>query len=273
MEYRQLNNQVDIPTIGFGVWQTKGTETTQAVLDALDAGYRLIDTASRYGNEEAVGAALTHASVPRSEIFLTSKLWKEDYGYEQTLQAFATSLKKLQVTELDLYLLHWPIEDTKNLLDAWRAVEELYDQKKIRAIGVSNFNKAQLEYLIAHSRIKPMVNQIELHPTHAQEATLQDMSDLGILVEAYSPLGHSADLDHPVIQELAAHYSKSPAQIILRWEIQKGIVPLPKSVTPERIKENIAVFDFALTPEAIEQIDQLDTENRINKNPDDIVLH
>jgi 2,5-diketo-D-gluconate reductase A len=264
----QLNNGVEIPQIGLGVWQAQqGDEVIQAVTAALDAGYRLIDTAAIYGNEAGVGQAIRRSEVPREQLFITSKLWND--RHQDAEAAFQETLQRLGLDYLDLYLIHWPVPRRNTALDAWRSLEKLLHSGQVRAIGVSNFTPAHLEALLQESQVTPAVNQIELHPRFQQSATRQFCAERGIAIEAYSPLMHGGDiLDNPVIQQLAAAYSKTPAQIVLRWHIQHGFVVIPKSVNPERIMENIDVFDFALSPEDMQQIDSLDTEQRIGADPD-----
>lgn len=258
MEYVTLNNGVKMPLEGFGVFQVPDAAVCeQAVLDALSAGYRLIDTAAAYFNEEAVGAAIKKSGVPREEIFLTTKLWIQDAGYEKAKAAFQLSLDKLGTDYLDLYLIHQPMSD---YYGAWRAMEELYDEKKIRAIGVCNFYPDRLADLCANARIIPAVNQVELHPFFAQTVALENMKKLGVQPEAWGPLaeGRHGIFTHPLLTEIGKRYGKSPAQIALRWNAQRGVVIIPKSTHRERIEENLNIWDFKLTDEEMNSITELD---------------
>lgn len=258
MDYVTLNNGVKMPLEGFGVFQVPDAAVCeQAVLDALSAGYRLIDTAAAYFNEEAVGAAIKKSGVPREEIFLTTKLWIQDAGYEKAKAAFQLSLDKLGTDYLDLYLIHQPMSD---YYGAWRAMEELYDEKKIRAIGVCNFYPDRLADLCANARIIPAVNQVELHPFFAQTGALENMKKLGVQPEAWGPLaeGRHGIFTHPLLTEIGKRYGKSPAQIALRWNAQRGVVIIPKSTHRERMEENLNIWDFKLTNEEMNSITELD---------------
>ncbi|GEL06726.1 aldo/keto reductase [Salisediminibacterium halotolerans] len=264
----KLNNGVLMPWLGLGVYKAEaGEEVKQAIHTALAAGYRHIDTASFYNNEESVGEAIRETSVPREEIFVTTKVWNDDQGYDETLRAFETSRQKLGLEVIDLYLIHWPVSG--KFVDTWKALEKLYAEGKIRAIGVSNFLIDDLEDLMKHTEIKPSVNQVEWHPRLVQTELQEFCQKHGIQVEAWSPLGRARLLDEPVLTELAEKHGKSAAQIILRWDLQKQIVTIPKSVTPERIKQNAAIFDFELTDEDIKKIDALHTGERYGPNPAD----
>lgn len=257
-----------MPMIGLGVYKaTEGEEVKQAVKTALNIGYRSIDTATVYGNESGVGEAIRESGIAREELFITTKVWNDDQGYETTLQAFENSLNKLQMNYVDLYLIHWPIRG--KYIDTYRALEKLYEDGKVRAIGVSNFHQHHLEQLLQNCKIKPMVNQVELHPMLAQVALRDFCQNEQIQMEAWSPLMRGGEVfQHPIIQEIAAKYGKTPAQIILRWDVQSGIVTIPKSVTPSRIEENFTIFDFSLTEEEMKQIDTLDCTKRVGTNPD-----
>jgi diketogulonate reductase-like aldo/keto reductase len=250
----QLSNGVKIPCIGFGTWQAPDGETTvNAVKDALSQGYRHIDTAAAYGNEESVGRAVKESGIPREEIFITSKLWNSDHGYEAALKAFDATMKKLDTDYLDLYLIHWPnpIQFRKNWKEAnastWKAFEELYKAKKIRSIGISNFRPHHIDALMETAEISPMVNQIRLCPGETQPQVVEYCKSHQILLEAYSPLGTGRIFDVPEMKAFAEKYKKSIAQICLRWSLQMGYLPLPKSVTASRIKENSEIFDFELS--------------------------
>ncbi len=261
-----LSNRARIPTFGFGTYLSEDGEVAyDAVREALRIGYRLIDTASAYDNEASVGKAVRDSGVPRSEIFVTSKLWNADQGYDSALKAFDTTMETLGLDYLDLYLIHWPItkghrHDWAQLnRDSWLAMEELYAAGRIRAIGVSNFKQHHIESLMQTAKITPMVNQIEIHPGFNQDDTVRYCNDAGIVVEAWSPLGRGESLKNKALQKIASGYQKSVAQICLRWLLQKEIIPLPKSVTPARIAENADVFDFTLSAREMQQISAMDT--------------
>jgi diketogulonate reductase-like aldo/keto reductase len=263
----KLCNGVEMPWLGLGVFQSKeGPEVETAVKCALETGYRSVDTAAMYHNEHGVGKAILESGIPRHEIFLTSKIWNSDQGYQSTFRAFEKSLEKLQTDYIDLYLIHWPKGELS--VETWKAMEELYEQGRIRAIGVSNFLVHQLKHLIANSQIKPMVNQFEFHPRLIQPDLLKFCKDNQIQVEAWRPIMEGKVNDIPVIQELSVKYQKSPVQIVLRWDIQKGVVTIPKSVHPERIRHNADIFDFELTKEDMARIDGLDRHARIGADPD-----
>lgn len=246
-----------IPLVGLGVWQApRGKVTREAVLAALRLGYRHIDTARVYGNEVDVGAAVRESGIPRAEIFVTTKLWNDDQGYDQTLRAFEASAVRLGLDSIDLYLLHWPVAGKR--LDSWEALERLHREGRARAIGVSNFLVPHLEELIAQSEIVPMVNQIELTPFLQRRDTVALCRKHDIVVEAYSPLTRGQRLGHPVVVDIARRVARSPAQVLLRWGIQHDFVVLPKSTHAERIAENGALFDFALDPDAMQALDALE---------------
>ncbi|KAG5497673.1 hypothetical protein JKF63_03939 [Porcisia hertigi] len=271
-----LSNGVKMPQLGLGVWQSRaGEETENAVKWALQAGYRHIDTAAIYRNEESVGAGLRASGVPREEVFLTTKLWNTEQGYESTLAAFEESREKLGVNYIDLYLIHWPRgkamveKDGKKYLDTWRAFEKLYEEKKVRAIGVSNFNIHHLEDIFSMCSVIPMVNQIELHPLNSQVELRNFCEAKQIIVEAWSPLGQGHLLDHPTLVALGEKYKKTAAQVILRWDVQHNLITIPKSVRKERIEENRKIFDFELSAEDMAKIDALNTNSRYGPNPDD----
>lgn len=270
-----LNNGEGIPCLGFGTYKTTGAETTRAVTAALEQGYQLIDTASYYGNEADIKPAIRF--LPRDSFFLTTKLWNTDRGYERARAACEESLDRLGVQYLDLYLIHWPANEKQfgaeaNSLNAetWNALEDLYAEEKVRAIGVCNFKPHHLETLLKSARIKPAVNQIEIHPGRAQAETVRYCQDHDIVVEAWSPLGRQRGFDNEVLTSIAAAHGKSVAQVCLRWEIQNGVVPIPKTVSPDRMRENRDVFDFVLTDEEMHQIDTLPFLGGKIQDPDEI---
>lgn len=257
MEHRILNNGVEMPVLGFGVYQVGETVCEQCVRDAIAAGYRSIDTASAYLNERAVGRAIRRSGVPREELFITTKLWVQDAGYESTKRAFAKSLERLQLDYLDLYLIHQPFGD---VYGSWRAMEELYREGAVRAIGVSNFQPDRLVDLILHNEVVPAVNQVETHPFCQQAEAAAVMASEGVQIESWAPFaeGRNNLFGNETLVSLAAKYRKSVAQVVLRWLIQRGVVVIPKSVRPERMAENIDVFDFHLAPEDMDLIATLD---------------
>lgn len=259
METKTLNNGVEMPVLGFGVYQVEESVCEQCVSDAIAAGYRSIDTASAYMNERAVGRAIRRSGVPRGELFVTTKLWVQDAGCESTRRAFAESLERLQLDYLDLYLIHQPFGD---VYGSWRAMEELYREGKIRAIGVSNFQPDRLVDLILHNEVVPAVNQVETHPFCQQIEAAAVMAAEGVQIESWAPFaeGRNNLFGNEVLVSLAAKYRKSVAQVVLRWLIQRGVIVIPKSVRPERMAENIDVFDFHLAPEDMNLIATLDTE-------------
>ena len=258
MEHRILNNGVEMPVLGFGVYQVGETVCEQCVRDAIAAGYRSIDTASAYLNERAVGRAIRRSGVPREELFITTKLWVQDAGYESTKRAFAKSLERLQLDYFDLYLIHQPFGD---VYGSWRAMEELYREGAVRAIGVSNFQPDRLVDLILHNEVVPAVNQVETHPFCQQAEAAAVMASEGVQIESWAPFaeGRNNLFGNGTLVSLAAKYRKSVAQVVLRWLIQRGVVVIPKSVRPARMAENIDVFDFHLAPEDMDLIATLDT--------------
>ncbi|HAH25526.1 MAG TPA: aldo/keto reductase [Prolixibacteraceae bacterium] len=263
----KLSNGVEMPILGLGVFKShEGEEVERAVKYALQIGYRSIDTAAMYGNEHGVGSAIIQSGVPRQEIFLTTKIWNSDQGYQSTFRAFEESLEKLQTNYIDLYLIHWPKGELS--LQTWKAMVELYQKGEIRAIGVSNFMTPHLKHLMENaSGIQPMVNQVEFHPRLVQPELLKFCHDNHIQPEAWTPIMHGIVNDIPVLQALAVKYQKSPVQVVLRWDIQKGVVTIPKSVNPERILHNADIFDFELSEEDMSKIDHLDKSARIGADP------
>ncbi|WP_323183906.1 aldo/keto reductase [Streptomyces canus] len=263
-----LNNGVEMPKLGFGVWQVPDDEAERAVATALEAGYRSIDTAAIYGNEVGTGKAIASSGVAREDIFVTTKLWNSDQGYDSTLRAFDTSLEKLGLDYLDLYLIHWPTPSRDLYVDSYKAFEKLHADGRIRAIGVSNFEPDHLERLIAETSVVPAVDQIELHPHLQQHAAREYHAEHGIATEAWSPLGSGKGLlEVPAIVAIARKHDRTPAQVVLRWHLQLGNVVIPKSVTPSRIKENIEVFDFSLDSEDLAAISALNEDRRLGPDP------
>jgi diketogulonate reductase-like aldo/keto reductase len=266
-----LNNGVEMPQLGFGVWQVADDEAERAVSTALEAGYRSIDTAAIYGNEEGTGRAIASSGLPREELFVTTKLWNADQGHDSTLRAFDTSLKKLGLEYVDLYLIHWPMPERGTFVDTYKAFEKLYEEGRAKAIGVSNFLPEHLTTLLEATSVVPAVNQIELHPQLQQQTAREVHAEHGIATEAWSPLGSGKGLlDVPAIVAIARKHGRTPAQVVLRWHLQLGNVVIPKSVTPSRIKENFDVFDFSLDEEDLGAISALDEDRRLGSNPADV---
>ncbi|PKF87850.1 aldo/keto reductase [Bacillus sp. BA3] len=266
-----LHNGVKMPQLGFGVFKVKnGNETVESVKKAIEVGYRAIDTAAIYENEEGVGQSIRECGVPREELFITSKVWNTEQGYETTLQAFDDSLNRLGLEYLDLYLIHWPGKD--KYLETWRALEKLYKDGKVKSIGVSNFHVHHLENLLANSEVKPVVNQIELHPLLTQVEIRDYCAKHEIKVESWSPLGRGNLLEEPTINHIAKKHGKSSAQVLIRWHLQHDLVVIPKSITPSRIEENAHVFDFSLSLNEMNQIDALNKNERFGSNPDELLF-
>lgn len=264
-----MNNGIDIPALGFGVWQMENLqECEDAVVKAIHTGYRMIDTASIYMNETAVGTAIKNSGVDREDLFITSKLWVQDHGYDKAKSAFQRTLDRLQLDYLDMYLLHWPFGD---FLGAWKALEELYHEGKIKSIGVCNFTVEKLEELKANSTVIPVVNQIELHPLFQQNELQVYNRENKIVTQPWSPLGNgNADLlNNSDLKTIADNYGKTVAQIILRWHLQEGFCVIPKSVTPSRIEENFNVFDFELSEDEMNVVRSLNTDKRLFFDPKD----
>ncbi|MFZ4238953.1 aldo/keto reductase [Streptomyces murinus] len=265
-----LGNGVEIPQLGFGVFQVPDDETTAAVTTALETGYRSIDTAAIYGNEKGVGRALAASGLPRKDLFVTTKVWNADQGYDATLRAFDTSLAALGLDHVDLYLIHWPAPARDLYRDSWRALERLAGEGRVRAAGVSNFQPGHLRRLLEDATLTPAVNQIELHPGLQQAELRAFHAEHAIATEAWSPLAQGAVLGEPVIAGLAARYGRSPAQIVIRWHLQLGNIVIPKSVTPARIRENFDVFGFTLTDEEMRALAALDRGLRTGPHPDEL---
>lgn len=272
-----LNNGISIPSIGYGTWQVeKGPSAVESVISAIHAGYRHIDTAACYGNEQSVGEAIARSGMDRRSLFVTSKVWNSERGYESTLRAFERSLKNLGLSYLDLYLIHWPASphqfaEWKQInADTWRAMEKLLRNGLVRAIGVSNFMPLHLEALLERATVTPSVNQIEFHPGYTQPECVAFCRDHGILVEAWSPLGRGRVLNHETLTGLARQYNRTPAQICLRWILQQGILPLPKSVTPSRMKSNLDLAGFALTDEDMQRLETMGYCGASGLHPDSV---
>lgn len=269
----RFNDGKEIPQLGFGVWQVPNEGANAAVTAAIDAGYRSIDTAAIYGNEAGVGDALAASSVPVKDIFVTTKLWNGDQGYDTALRAFEASLKKLRLETIDLYLIHWPVPSRDLYVESWKALIKLREEGLVASIGVSNFQIAHLERLKAETGVVPAINQVELHPRFQQKALRAYHAKEGIATEAWSPLGQGTLLSDPTLTAIGKKYGKSPAQVILRWHLDIGNVVIPKSVTPARIVENFQVFDFKLAPEDIAAIETLDDpKGKIGPDPDSFAM-
>jgi 2,5-diketo-D-gluconate reductase A len=263
-----LDNGVEIPQLGLGVWQVEDEIVTDVVTTAFEAGYRHVDTAAIYGNETGVGRAIAAADLPRDELFITTKLWNSDQGYDSTLQAFDASLDKLGLEYVDLYLIHWQSLKRDKYVDTWKAFEQLYADKRVRAIGVSNFHEPALRRIFEETTIRPAVNQIELHPALPQDELRAFNAENDIVTESWSPLAQGELLSQPALQTIAEKHGKTPAQVVIRWHLQLGNVVIPKTVTPSRIRENIAVFDFQLDNDDMAAIADLETGVRTGGDPD-----
>jgi len=264
-----LSDGAKIPVLGLGVWQAgAGKETRKAVSAALESGYRLIDTAKLYGNERDVGAAVRESGIPRDEIFVTTKLWNSDQGFESALRAFDGSRRELGLEYVDLYLVHWPVPQLRN--ESWKALVKIREQGLARSIGVSNYTIPHLEELLRATPVPPSVNQVEFHPFLFQRELLEHGQKHHIQLEAYSPLTRGRRLKHPVIKEIAAKYGRTPAQILIRWGLQHGLVVIPKSVRPERIRENADVFGFEIKSPDMARLDALDERSHLAWNPEDL---
>ena len=261
-----LNNGVEMPYFGLGTWKSgEGPEVKNAVHDALDAGYRLIDTATLYRNEKSIGEAVKEFGIDRKEIFLTSKVWNDDQGFENTLKAYDHTLNLLGTDYLDLYLIHWPV--TGKFLDTWKALEKIYNEGRVRAIGISNFLPVHLERLLREAIVVPAVNQMEFHPYLIQQPLIDRCKAMGIYYQAWSPIMLGKVFEIPLFNEIGKKYEKDEAQVVLRWDLQRDVLTIPKSVKKERIVSNANIFDFELSEEEMSRIDSLDCNTRLGYDP------
>jgi 2,5-diketo-D-gluconate reductase A len=266
----RLNNGLEMPQLGFGVFLVPADEVVEPVATALDAGYRLIDTAKLYGNEEGVGRAIRDSGLAREDVFVTTKVWNADHGYDATLRAFDESQKLLGLDVVDLYLIHWPTPQRDLYVDTWKALERLYADGRVRAIGVSNFNVPHLQRLLDETTVVPTVNQIELHPGFAQDELRAFHERHGIVTESWSPLGRGHGLlDNPAVTSIADAHGKTPAQVVLRWHLQLGCAVIPKSTHAERIRENFDVFDVELSDDDMAALSAISEPGRIGPDPDE----
>jgi diketogulonate reductase-like aldo/keto reductase len=263
-----LNDGRRMPQLGFGVYGISNAQAVAAIHTAFAAGYRLVDTATIYANEEGVGEAVQKGSVPREELFVTTKVWNDRHGYDATLRAFDESLKRLRLDYVDLYLIHWPLPQLGKYVETWRALIKLKKDGRARSIGVSNFNIPHLERLAAETGVVPAVNQIELHPRLQQRVLREYHARHGIITESWSPIAHGRLPEDDCLTRIAKEHGRTPVQIVLRWHLELGLVAIPKSVTPSRIRENIEIFDFRLTPDDMKQIAALDRGQRQGPDPD-----
>lgn len=271
MQYITLNNGLRMPQLGFGVWQVPDEEVTTAVTKALDVGYRAIDTAKVYENEAGVGRALAKSDIPSEELFITTKVWNSDQGYENTLKAFDASLERLGLDYVDLYLIHWPMPAYDEYVETYKALEKLYHDGRVKAIGVCNFNIEHLQRLLNECEVVPAVNQVECHP-YLQQIELKEFCEKhNIYLESWSPLNQGgAVLSDDVVKQIAEQHDKTPAQVIIRWHLQSSAIVIPKSVTPSRIEENFDVFDFKLSTEDMEKITKINRDERKGPEPSEM---
>ncbi|WP_337019943.1 aldo/keto reductase [Oceanobacillus massiliensis] len=271
MQYVTLNNGISMPQLGYGVWKVPNEEVISPLKTAIEVGYRSIDTAKIYGNEVGVGTAISESNVPREDLFITTKVWNSDQGYENTLKAFDESLEKLGLDYVDLYLIHWPTPQFDQYVETYKALEKLYNDGRVKAIGVCNFDIEHLERILDECDVVPAINQVECHPYLQQVELREFCKKHNILVEAYSPLMNGTDvLENEVIKELAEQKGRTPAQVILRWHLESGMVVIPKSVTPSRIESNFNLFDFELSKEDMDKIAKLDRNIRNGSVPSEM---
>ncbi|WP_075980384.1 aldo/keto reductase [Bacillus massilinigeriensis] len=271
MNFVTLNNGLKMPQLGFGVWQVEDEKATPAVAKALEVGYRSIDTAMIYQNEKGVGKAIKESGIPREELFITTKVWNSDQGFDNTIRAYEESLERLGLDYVDLYLIHWPTPQFDEYVDTYKALEKLYRDGRVKAIGVCNFEIEHLERILKECEVKPVVNQIECHPHLAQNELKEFCAKHDIFVEAWSPLEQGGEvLKDEVIKKIAASHGKTTAQVVLRWHLQNNTIVIPKSVTPSRIEENFQVFDFDLTADEMGEINQLNLDRRKGPHPNDM---
>ncbi len=267
-----LNNGVEIPQLGFGVFQIDPSETKDATLSALDVGYRHIDTAEMYGNEKEVGEAVRASGLDRGDLFVTSKLNNGHHDYDDALKAFDQTLSDLDIEYLDLFLVHWPLPDVGSYVDTWRAMEKMYESGNVKAIGVSNFQPHHLRRIHGETSVTPAVNQVECHPYLTNDEVRAFDAEHGIATEAWSPIAQGAVLDDPVVLEVAKAHDRTPAQVVLRWHVQLGNIVFPKSVTPSRIRENLELWDFELTGDEVARLSALNQDRRIGPDPDTFAM-
>ena len=263
-----LHDGATIPQLGFGLYKVPATDAARLCREAIGIGYRHLDTAAFYGNEEGVGEAVRDAPVPRAELFVTSKVWKDDNGFDTTLRAFDASMARLGLATLDLYLIHWPVPSTDRYVDTWRALIRLQEERRVRSIGVANFHAHHIERLVSETGVTPVVNQVELHPWLPQAALREFDEGRSIRTEAWSPLARGRILATPLLDDLAAKHGRTPAQIVLRWHIELGNIVIPKASSPDRLRENLDVFDFALDADDLDAIASLETGERTGRDPD-----
>jgi len=267
--YRTMNDGRRIPMVGFGTWRIRDDAAPSVVRAAIAAGYRSIDTAAIYANERGVGEGIASSGVPRDEIFVTTKLWNDRQGYDSALQAFDESLRKLRLDAVDLYLIHWPAPKTNRFVESWKALVRLRDEGRARSIGVSNFHRPHLERILGETGVVPAVNQIELHPFFQQRELRAFLDEKGIAVESWSPLAKARRLEDPTLVSIGKKHGKTPAQVVLRWHLESGLVAIPKSTHEARIRENFAIFDFSLDADDMRKIAALDEGLRTGLNPDE----
>ncbi|WP_395242451.1 aldo/keto reductase [Agromyces sp. MMS24-K17] len=257
-----------IPQLGFGLYKVPAADTRRLALEAIDVGYRHLDTAAFYGNERETGEAVRDAPVPRDELFVTSKVWKDDNGYDETLRAFDDSMSRFGLDRLDLYLIHWPVPSTDRYVDTWRALVRLREEGRVRSIGVANFHPHHIERIVGETGVAPVLDQVELHPWLPQREVRAYDAERGILTESWSPLARGRVLDDPTIARIAAAHGRTPAQVVLRWHVQQGLVVIPKASSPARIRENLDVFGFELGADDLAALASLESGERTGRDPD-----